>query len=65
MSAESEKTFEELSHEEQPTLFAEFMMFIAENKIWWMIPIIVVLGVVGFLAYLTTTGAGPFLYPFM
>ena len=58
----SEKSFEELSQEKQLSLVAEFWLFIKENKIWWMLPIILVLGLVGVLAFLTTTGAAPFIY---
>ena len=58
----SPKNFAELGQEEQPGLVAEFLQFISENKIWWMVPIIVVLAIVGVLAFLTTTGAAPFIY---
>ncbi|MDB4680117.1 MAG: DUF5989 family protein [Planctomycetaceae bacterium] len=58
----SEKSFEELSQDKQLGLATEFLMFIKENKIWWMLPIILVLGMVGILAFLTTTGAAPFIY---
>jgi len=57
-----EKSFEELSREQQPGLIAEFLQFIVENKIWWMMPIILVLALVGLLAFLTSTGAAPFIY---
>ena len=57
-----EKSFEELSQDKQLGLATEFLMFIKENKIWWMLPIILVLGMVGVLAFLTTTGAAPFIY---
>lgn len=60
--AKPEKSFEELSQEKQIGLAAEFWMFIKENKIWWMLPIILVLGLVGVLAFLTSTGAAPFIY---
>jgi len=59
---DQKKTFEELSREQQPGLVAEFLMFIRDNKIWWMLPIVIVLGMVGLLAFLTTTGAAPFIY---
>lgn len=61
-SSPPEKSFEELGREKQQSLIAEFMMFIAENKIWWMLPIVIVLGIIGVLAFLTTTGAAPFIY---
>ena len=61
-SAPPEKSFEELGQEQQQGLISEFVQFIAENKIWWMLPIVIVLGIIGFLAFLTTTGAAPFIY---
>lgn len=61
-TSNSEKSFEELSQEKQVGLVAEFWMFIKENKIWWMLPIVLVLGLVGILAFLTSTGAAPFIY---
>ena len=57
-----DKSFEELSQEQQPGLVAEFLQFIVENKIWWMLPIVIVLALVGLLAFLTSTGAAPFIY---
>ena len=61
-TSNSEKSFEELSQEKQVGLVAEFWMFIKENKIWWMLSIVLVLGLVGVLAFLTSTGAAPFIY---
>jgi hypothetical protein len=49
-------------HEKQSGLVAEFVSFMKENKVWWMAPILIVLGLVGLLLVLGTTGAAPFLY---
>lgn len=54
--------FERLSDEDQLSLVSEFVLFIKENKAWWMIPIVLVLGAVGLLVMLSTTGAAPFIY---
>ena len=54
--------FEDLNNEEQLPLWREFLLFIVENKKWWMIPIILVLGLVSLFVLLTTTGAAPFIY---
>lgn len=62
MSEEPQKSFEELGQEEQPSLIVEFWMFIKENKIWWMLPIVVVLGLIGILAIAAGSGAAPFIY---
>ena len=61
-AAESKTEFEELSQEEPISLVREFFLFIVENKAWWMIPIILVLGLVSLFVLLTTTGAAPFIY---
>ncbi len=54
--------FEQLGEEEQLSLIGEFWLFIVENKAWWMIPILTVLGLVGVLVVLSSTGAAPFIY---
>ncbi len=54
--------FERLASEQEESLFGEFKIFIVENKAWWMVPILLVLGAVGVLVVLSTTGAAPFIY---
>lgn len=54
--------FEAAGQEESMSLVQEFGLFIKENKAWWMVPIIVVLGLVGAMALLTNTAAAPFIY---
>jgi len=54
--------FEKLGEEKQPTLVSEFVLFIWENKAWWMIPILLVFGLIGVLILLSSTGAAPFIY---
>jgi hypothetical protein len=54
--------FEELGEEHQLSLAQEFLLFITENKKWWLIPILLVLGLVGLLVMLGSTGAAPFIY---
>ena len=55
--------FESLAREPEPGLLKEFGYFLIENKAWWMVPILVVLGLLFALAWLTSTGAAPFIYP--
>lgn len=43
-------------------IFKEFWAFLAENKKWWLLPIIVVLFLFGLLIALGSTGAAPFIY---
>ncbi|GIW80190.1 MAG: hypothetical protein KatS3mg105_1997 [Gemmatales bacterium] len=54
--------FEAAGKEEPLSLVQEFILFIAENKKWWLIPIFLVLALVGLLAVLGSTGAAPFIY---
>jgi len=49
-------------HEQERGLIGEFIGFMAENKAWWMTPILVVLALVGVLLVLGATGALPFVY---
>lgn len=43
-------------------LVAEFWAFLAHNKKWWMLPILVVMVAVGLLVAFAATGAAPFIY---
>lgn len=44
------------------SIVSEFMMFIKENKTYWMVPILIVLGLFGIFIALGATGAAPFIY---
>ncbi len=54
--------FEEAGEEKQLSAAGELWYFIMENKAWWMIPIVLVLGAVGVLFFFASTGAAPFIY---
>lgn len=54
--------FEEAGREKPSSLAHEFLFFIKENKKWWLIPILLCLGLVGLLVVLGSTGAAPFIY---
>ncbi len=54
--------FEQLEQQPQLSLVGEFLLFVRENQAWWMVPILVVLGLVGLLVLLSATGAAPFIY---
>ncbi len=63
MSSDNPKNeFEQAGEQQQMSLAREFMLFITENKKWWLIPIVLVLGLVGLLVMLGSTGAAPFIY---
>ena len=64
MSTEPEKktAFEQASEEQQPSIVSEFVYFLKENKKWWLLPILLVLGMVGVLVALGGSGLAPFIY---
>ena len=59
---EQPNEFERLADEDRESIVTEFYHFLRDNKKWWLIPIIVVLGAVGILAWMTAGGAAPFIY---
>ncbi len=58
----TQNEFERLGEEQELSLIGEFWVFIKENKAWWMVPILLVLGGLGVLVVLSSTGAAPFIY---
>ena len=59
---ESKTEFEQAADEKSLSIVQEFGVFIVENKAWWMVPIVLVLGLVGLLVLFGSTGAAPFIY---
>lgn len=45
-----------------PGFFPELVMFIRQNKKWYLIPIVVSILLLGVLIALGSTGAAPFIY---
>lgn len=60
--ADDKQSFEQLAEEAQPSLAAEFIDFLKHNKKWWLLPILLVMGLVGALAMFSASGAAPFIY---
>jgi hypothetical protein len=56
------RQFERLAGQPSPGIVVEFLDFLAQNKKWWLIPIVMALVLVGLMAVLGSTGAGPFVY---
>jgi hypothetical protein len=54
--------FLEAAGQQERGLIAEFVAFMAENKVWWLSPILIVFGVLAVLLVLGATGIGPFIY---
>jgi hypothetical protein len=46
-------------------IVGEFIQFMAENKVWWLAPILIVFGLLGILLVLGATGVAPFIYALM
>ena len=49
-------------HQAEIGFFRELLGFMINNKKWWLLPILVTLGLVGVLILLSTTAAAPFIY---
>lgn len=55
--------FQRAAEQQAPGLIAEFVDFLVHNKSWWLTPIIVVLLLIGLLAFLSSSSAvAPFIY---
>ena len=51
-----------LAEAPEPSLAAELIDFLKHNKKWWLLPILLMLGLFGVLMALAATGAAPFIY---
>ena len=54
--------FERAAREQGISLFREFLQFLAYNKKWWLLPVLMILLLVGALVFLSSTAAAPFIY---
>lgn len=55
--------FEAAQSTQELSFFAEFLLFLRDNKKWWLLPIVVILGLLGVLViWASTSGAAPFIY---
>ena len=54
--------FERMAQQSEPGLLGEFAEFLVQNKKWWLVPILLVLGLFGLLMVLASSGAAPFIY---
>jgi hypothetical protein len=59
---QQQESFQEVAEQESPGLFKEFWQFLAYNKKWWLLPIVVVMILLGVLIYLSSTPLAPFIY---
>jgi hypothetical protein len=59
---EPNSEFQKAGRDKPLSLGQEFWIFIKEEKKWWMVPILLVLGMLGLVAAFSSTGAAPFIY---
>jgi hypothetical protein len=62
MSDETKNEFEKAGEEQAPGFLSELWLMLAENKKYWLIPILLVLLGLGVLVWLGGTAAAPFIY---
>ncbi len=56
------REFQAEAAKSRTSLPREFWDFLKHNKKWWLLPILVVTLLVGFMVLLSSTAAGPFIY---
>ncbi len=55
--------FEAAQSAPQLSFTAEFLLFLRDNKKWWLLPIVLILGLLSLLVIAAaSTGAAPFIY---
>ncbi len=55
--------FEAAQSAPQLSFTAEFLLFLRDNKEWWLLPIVLILGLLSLLVIAAaSTGAAPFIY---
>ena len=63
MKEQPQSEFEKAAAEQpRAGLLRELWGFLAENKKWWLLPILIVLLLFGMLVVLSGTGLAPFIY---
>ena len=62
MNDDAARIFEREAKKPQPGAAGEFLLFLRENKKYWLIPLLGTLLLVGLLAALGGTAAAPFIY---
>ena len=62
MDNKKETDFERAADAADGGIIREFWDFLANNKKWWLLPIVIVLSLFGILLLLSGTAAAPFIY---
>lgn len=56
-------SFTQQAEQQSPGLIGEIYDFLKHNKKWWLLPILIALGLVGILVLLSSSVVAPFIYP--
>ncbi len=51
-----------MAEQAQPSLLAEMLDFLKYNKKWWLLPILLMMGLFAILLVLAGTSVAPFIY---
>ena len=62
MSQHQEQDFLSSTESANRGLMGEFFGFMKENAKWWLLPFLIVFGLLGVALILGSTGAAPFIY---
>ncbi len=62
MTNDKPDSFEDLARGTKQGVIGEFFGFMKDNAKWWLIPFLLVFGLLGLLLVLGATGAAPFIY---
>ena len=54
--------FVEAGEQQRSSLAGEFLLFLKENKKWWLLPIVIVSVLLGVLLIVGQSAAAPFIY---
>ncbi len=55
--------FAQQADQASPGIVQEFIQFLGENKKWWLIPILVAVGLIATLVALSSSAIAPLIYP--
>jgi Family of unknown function (DUF5989) len=59
----SDREIRQLAETPRPGIVREFLGFLKENRNWWLVPILIILALLGFLVTLGSSVVAPFIYP--
>jgi hypothetical protein len=62
-STNASADFARQAEEASPGIVREFLQFLVENKKWWLIPILVAVGLIAALVMLSASPLAPLIYP--